>query len=230
MFMQRVLELPAVAETVDLAEGIYVKTKKSNEFVGNALKATEDGIWRAAEGSLPLATNMTTPLVNTVGGWTKLDEWACQGLDRVEKVAPIIKRPTKEIASTTRHFILSVVAGDLKANPKNFQIALRTGMDNRVALVTNSQVYKITANFAEQSLDNIHLFVLRYHTPKKENADAWKKGGVMLKTLLLVQEVGDLLYAVIVQQSLPALQDRANKTQARVGKAAGGLINRMQDK
>lgn len=58
-----------------------------------ALEAAERGVRAGVTGALPLAQ----PLVERVGGWEAIDRWACNGLDRVQKAAPVIKLPTKEV-------------------------------------------------------------------------------------------------------------------------------------
>ena len=69
--------------------------QKEHHYVGAALQAAEAGVSVVANTALPLAH----PLLNQVGGWDTLDQWACRGLDRVEEVAPIITQPTKEVSS-----------------------------------------------------------------------------------------------------------------------------------
>lgn len=69
--------------------------QKEHQYVGAALQVAEAGVSAVANTALPLAH----PLLNHVGGWGALDQWACQGLDRVEEVVPIITQPTKEVRS-----------------------------------------------------------------------------------------------------------------------------------
>lgn len=68
--------------------------------MGTALRVAEAGIRVATEGALPLAMPLLHPLVDRVGGWSTLDEWACRGLDRVEEAAPIITKPTDEVGGS----------------------------------------------------------------------------------------------------------------------------------
>lgn len=62
--------------------------------MGAALKVAEAGVCVAASTALPLAS----PLVESVGGWATLNQWACQGLDRIEQAAPLITKPTHEVS------------------------------------------------------------------------------------------------------------------------------------
>lgn len=65
----------------------------NNEYVRAALLAAEEGVRAAATGALPLAA----PIVERVGGWEAVDDWACRGIDRVAQAAPIITKPTEEV-------------------------------------------------------------------------------------------------------------------------------------
>lgn len=75
------------------AEGLMLSQQDSNEYVRAALLAAEEGVRAAATGALPLAA----PIVERVGGWEAVDDWACRGIDRVAQAAPIITKPTEEV-------------------------------------------------------------------------------------------------------------------------------------
>ncbi|KAK8400228.1 hypothetical protein O3P69_003139 [Scylla paramamosain] len=104
LFMQRLMhEVPSLQDALSL----YNTTKKDHHYVGAALHAAEAGLSIVANTALPLAY----PLVNQVGGWGTLDQWACHGLDRVEEAAPIITQPTKEMMNKTHALVLKTIAG-----------------------------------------------------------------------------------------------------------------------
>lgn len=73
---------------------IMLWNQKERQYVGAALKVAEAGVCVAASTALPLAG----PLVESVGGWATLNQWACQGLDRIEEAAPLITKPTHEVS------------------------------------------------------------------------------------------------------------------------------------
>lgn len=107
-FLARMMAIPALNDAFIFASHLYDNTKQdSNEYVRAALLAAEEGVRAAATGALPLAA----PIVERVGGWEAVDNWACRGIDRVAQAAPIITKPTEEIVSTTRERMLMAVAG-----------------------------------------------------------------------------------------------------------------------
>ncbi|KAK7067712.1 hypothetical protein SK128_028269 [Halocaridina rubra] len=98
-FTARMLALPVLSEAVNRALDVFDSSRNRNDAMGAALRAAEASMRVAASGAMPLAT----PIVNTVGGWSVIDEWACRGLDRVVQAAPIIKKPTEEVGLGKKH-------------------------------------------------------------------------------------------------------------------------------
>ncbi|ROT69564.1 lipid storage droplet protein [Penaeus vannamei] len=117
-FFERVLLLPALSDAIALVSHAYKTTQDRHQYVGTALRAAEVGIRVATDGALPLAKPLLHPLVNRVGGWGALEEWACRGLDRVEEAAPIITKPTDEVdvITTSRGGRLAAGAADRVLN------------------------------------------------------------------------------------------------------------------
>ncbi|KAK4308263.1 hypothetical protein Pmani_020017 [Petrolisthes manimaculis] len=126
-FLSRVMSLPVVRDTFTFATQYY-DSSKSNDVVRSALQAAENGVRAGLTGALPLAQ----PLVERVGGWEAIDRWACMGLDRVQKAAPVIKLPTKELVKVTKEGVLGAVAGDKVIVPPTLTDALRTRANRMV--------------------------------------------------------------------------------------------------
>lgn len=62
-------------------------------MVGAALVVAEGTLKSVATVAVPL----TTPLLGCVERLKPLDDWACQRLDAVEKMVPVITKPTGEV-------------------------------------------------------------------------------------------------------------------------------------
>ncbi|XP_042858379.1 perilipin-2-like isoform X2 [Penaeus japonicus] len=130
-FLARMMAIPALNDAFIFATHLYDNTKDSNEYVRAALLAAEEGVRAAATGALPLAA----PIVERVGGWEAVDDWACRGIDRVAQAAPIITKPTEEIVSTTRERMLMAVAGTSTV-PSSLSAAISARASNTVEFMT----------------------------------------------------------------------------------------------
>ncbi|XP_064121671.1 lipid storage droplets surface-binding protein 2-like [Macrobrachium nipponense] len=169
-FTARVLALPVLTEAVHRALDVYEDTKTRNDAMGAALRAAEASMRVAASGAMPLAT----PIVNTVGGWGVVDEWACRGLDKVEKVAPIIKKQPREIIHSTRQTVLRAVAGDNGTVPDSFSEAFTARANQAVNI----------AEFMANSRGG-HVSHGRTRVPH---------GGVLIKVTSLLNKTQQRLY------------------------------------
>ncbi|XP_068240456.1 perilipin-2 isoform X2 [Palaemon carinicauda] len=191
-FTARVLALPVLNEAVHKALHVFEDTKTRNDAMGAALRAAEASVRVAASGAMPLAT----PIVNTVGGWSVVDEWACRGLDKVEEVAPIIKKPPREIISTTRQRVLKVVAGGNVVSPGSLSEALTARANQAAEFMTNSRGGAVVTNAAEQMLTSAHVLVDTYLPPLRGDRQGAgvPNGGVLIKVTSLLTKTQQRLY------------------------------------
>lgn len=115
----------------------------------------------ATDGALPLAKPLLHPLVNRVGGWGALEEWACRGLDRVEEAAPIITKPTDEIVRSARRRVFSAVAGKDAPQP-SLAAAVTSRASDTVDVITTSRGGRLAAGAADRVLNTAHTLVDAY--------------------------------------------------------------------
>ncbi|XP_068238638.1 uncharacterized protein [Palaemon carinicauda] len=148
-FMTRVLALPAV----DQAAAMYRVTKEQQPYVGVALRLAEAGIMRTVTATgaiIPLAT----PIANHV------DVLACQVLDNVVKVAPIITKPTDEIVDDTRHFVMrSIAGGQHHSKPLTLKTALVARASEVVDRASATDYGRALIHLAESLLHSAHYAV-----------------------------------------------------------------------
>ncbi|XP_037804123.1 perilipin-1-like [Penaeus monodon] len=165
-FFERVLLLPVLSDAITIVSHAYKITQDRYQYVGTALRVAEAGIRVATEGALPLAMPLLHPLVDRVGGWSTLDEWACRGLDRVEEAAPIITKPTDEIVSSARRRVLSAVAGK-DALPPSLSAAVTSRANDTVDVIAASRGGRVVAGAAERVLNTAHTLVDAYLPPRE---------------------------------------------------------------
>lgn len=194
-FTARVLALPVLTEAVHRALDVYEDTKTRNDAMGAALRAAEASMRVAASGAMPLAT----PIVNTVGGWGVVDEWACRGLDQMEKVAPIIKKQPREIIHSTRQTMLRAVADDNGTVPDSFSEAFTARANQAVNIaefMANSRGGTVVMNAAEQMLTSAHVLVDNYFPPLRGDRQGAgvPHGGVLIKVTSLLNKTQQRLY------------------------------------
>ncbi|KAG7177809.1 uncharacterized protein LOC121860097 [Homarus americanus] len=204
-FFARMMAIPAINDALTLATQVYDNTKR-NEVMGAAIKAAETSMRVAATSALPLAA----PILDRVGGWEAVDEWACRGLDRVEEAAPIIKKPTKEIVNRTRETVLGAVAGDKLIVPDTITEALVIRANRMMEVVTENVGVKAATNVAENALDTAHVLVNTYLPPgggDKAHPDV-SGAGVRERTLILARKTGHRLYRTALRMMRPDLAYR----------------------
>ncbi|XP_050698168.1 perilipin-5-like [Eriocheir sinensis] len=199
VFLARVMALPALSKAIDT----FYDTGKSNAVVGAALRAAERGVRVAATGALPLAD----PLVRRVGGWAVVDEWACRGLDRVEKAVPIINLPAEEIVDRTRRTVLATVAGDQVIVPPTLLEAVQARANKLVDRVSEGPVMSKVAVVAEGYLDSAEGYLdTLLPRGKGDRRQSLAPGeGVLAKARLLGQRTTHRLYRVAIRRMRPDL-------------------------
>ncbi|XP_027208538.1 perilipin-1 isoform X1 [Penaeus vannamei] len=182
-FLARMMAIPALNDAFIFASHLYDNTKQdSNEYVRAALLAAEEGVRAAATGALPLAA----PIVERVGGWEAVDNWACRGIDRVAQAAPIITKPTEEIVSTTRERMLMAVAGTGTV-PVSLSAALSARASSTVEFMSKlsggqaaTGVAARIVNTANTLLDSV--LPAKPGDPRDTVADAGSVGALLNKT------------------------------------------------
>ncbi|KAK8750895.1 hypothetical protein OTU49_015047 [Cherax quadricarinatus] len=201
-FLARVMALPAFNEALTLASQVYDSTKR-NELMGAAILASEASIRVAATGAIPLAA----PILERVGGWEKVDEWACRGLDSVERVAPIIKQPTQEIVKTTRQRVLGAVAGDHVIVPDTLNEAIIARANSVVEALTERMGVRAVTEGMERVLDTAHALVNTHLPPlqgDQQHSDL-AGAGVTGRSMILVRKIGHRLYSRVFRTLQPGL-------------------------
>ncbi|XP_064121719.1 uncharacterized protein LOC135226203 [Macrobrachium nipponense] len=177
-FVTRVMALPAV----DQAAAMYRVTKEQQPYVGVALRLAEAGIMRTVTATgaiIPLAT----PIANHVDGL------ACQVLDNVVKVAPIITKPTDEIVDETRHFVMrSIAGGQHHSKPLTLKSALVARASDVVDRASATDYGRALIQIAESVLHSAHHAVDTYLPPAEgdiHHADGYE-GNISSKAFSLV--------------------------------------------
>nr|XP_027222535.1 perilipin-3-like [Penaeus vannamei] len=160
-FFERVLLLPALSDAIALVSHAYKTTQDRHQYVGTALRAAEVGIRVATDGALPLAKPLLHPLVNRVGGWGALEEWACRGLDRVEEAAPIITKPTDEMPKTLLYCLLKKRQTE-EASGILACLLLLQQIFSKVDVITTSRGGRLAAGAADRVLNTAHTLVDAY--------------------------------------------------------------------
>ncbi|XP_037803899.1 perilipin-2-like isoform X1 [Penaeus monodon] len=182
-FLARMMAIPALNDAFIFASHLYDNTKQdSNEYVRAALLAAEEGVRAAATGALPLAA----PIVERVGGWEAVDDWACRGIDRVAQAAPIITKPTEEIVSTTRERMLMAVAGTGTV-PMSFSAALSARASSTVEFMSTLSGGQAAKGVAERIVNNANTLLDRYlpakpGDPRDTVGDSGSVGALLTKT------------------------------------------------
>ncbi|MPC91788.1 Perilipin-5 [Portunus trituberculatus] len=91
-FPARLMALPAVNDACGLASHLYQRSKEYRQ-VGVALAAAENSFKTAVTKAAPLAE----PLLRYAGHLKPLDDWACRRLDDVERMVPVVTKPSSEV-------------------------------------------------------------------------------------------------------------------------------------
>ncbi|KAK4324360.1 hypothetical protein Pmani_004987 [Petrolisthes manimaculis] len=154
-----------------------------HQYVGAALKVAEASVYVAASTALPLAG----PLVESVGGWATLDQWACHGLDRIQEAAPIITKPTHEVVNRTREALLCKLAGagagtevgsdedqqqlipHQPPSPSSLTHALTTRAFNLTMMVAESKGVMMVTTAVHSLVDTAHAITDFYLPPEKDD-------------------------------------------------------------
>ncbi|XP_071523381.1 uncharacterized protein [Panulirus ornatus] len=201
-FLARVKAIPAFNDALNLATQVY-DTTKNNEVMGAAIRAAEASMRVAAMGALPLAT----PIVERVGGWEAVDKWACRGLDRVERAAPIIKSPTKEIVSKTRRRVLGAVAGDQVIVPPTLTQALIARANRVVDTLTDNVGTRAAGRMVQGALDTAQGLMDTYLPAgrgDRKSIDV-RDAGVTERIVALGQTAGHRVYRTTLRTMRPDL-------------------------
>uniref|UniRef100_A0A8D2Q2B6 Uncharacterized protein n=1 Tax=Varanus komodoensis TaxID=61221 RepID=A0A8D2Q2B6_VARKO len=86
----RIAEMPLVSSAYDKVSATYAETKEAHPLVKSILDAAETGIKKAATvaaiGVQPVLTHLEHQIA-------VVNEFACQGLNKLEEQLPILKQP-----------------------------------------------------------------------------------------------------------------------------------------
>ncbi|KAK4292516.1 hypothetical protein Pmani_034726 [Petrolisthes manimaculis] len=209
-FLERVLALPALSDAFNLASHYY-DNSKSNKVVGVALRAAEASVRMGLSGALPLAQ----PIVQRVGGWSAIDKWACQGLDKVQKVAPIITLPTKELVQVTRQGVLGVVAGNKVTVPPTMTGALTARAMRVMNVFVDNSGTRAVAGMLRNVINGTNTLIDTYLPPaKNDRRDPVVRGdeGVMRGTWNLARKAGHRVYYTALRTMRPDLTHQPDAT------------------
>ena len=66
-------------------------------MVHSVLEAAEKSVELSRSTALEITKPFVNPLVEKIGGWEVIDNWACENLDKLETSVPVIKKPTDEV-------------------------------------------------------------------------------------------------------------------------------------
>ncbi|XP_069937735.1 uncharacterized protein [Cherax quadricarinatus] len=151
-FWKRLKQLPIVEDSLALYQS--AQTYKSVAVVANVA----DSSIQTASKIFPMTT-----LLRPVGGWQAINQWACQGLDKVQAWAPIISKPTTEAMGDVKGKLLKVVARDKPAESITDALVIRA--EEAVMLLNDYSGGRIAVNFATILVDNANTFVDAFLPP-----------------------------------------------------------------
>lgn len=89
--LSRVKNLPSVQQAIDRTCSTYSYVKDSHHLINWALNYAEAGLNYATATAAPLAKKLEGPI-------STVDQKLCQGLDIVERNAPIVKEPPAQVS------------------------------------------------------------------------------------------------------------------------------------
>ncbi|XP_053647907.2 uncharacterized protein [Cherax quadricarinatus] len=185
-FFLRLGALPVVADSISKAKEIYIKTQNYRS-VGVVVSVAESSI-RAASRVLPL----TTPLLSHVGGWPAVNEWACQGLDKVQTWAPVVCKPTAQVVDELREKLLNVLAGEPSQTSITDAVVFRAA--NTILLLSNTRGGRIAVEVATMIVDNANTLVDAYLPPVQGEPKENGSDGLVVKTSTLALKTRRRLY------------------------------------
>ncbi|XP_033742966.1 perilipin-2-like isoform X2 [Pecten maximus] len=97
-FFTRLGNIPMVGTTWTQAWGLYQKTKDSNPIICSTLNMAESGIKTVAETTKPMVERYQPQI-------ERVNKYACEQLDTIEKNYPVIKKPTDELMNDGKELI-----------------------------------------------------------------------------------------------------------------------------
>ncbi|KAG7177121.1 uncharacterized protein LOC121868966 [Homarus americanus] len=227
-FITRLQALPAVQDALAMATRLY-HTTKDYKCVGVVVGVAEGGV-RAAAAVLPLATPLTKPILQRVGGWEAVDEWACRGLNTVEEWVPVLRKSprevTEQVVTSTKEKVLSVVAGTDTVPPPTLTAALTARISHTVSVVSETRGGRTVVWVTEEVLAKAHTLVDHYMAPNAcdlHDSDG-REGGVVVKASTLGQKTIRRLYRITHDFVHPNSEDcndtSATHLVARAGESA----------
>ncbi|XP_044308378.1 perilipin-3-like [Varanus komodoensis] len=131
----RIAEMPLVSSAYDKVSATYAETKEAHPLVKSILDAAETGIKKAATvaaiGVQPVLTHLEHQIA-------VVNEFACQGLNKLEEQLPILKQPVdKVILDTKEHLTLMLaIAEDAVRGAKD----VVTGMAGRAKQAVQGRI------------------------------------------------------------------------------------------
>ncbi|XP_069137293.1 perilipin-2-like isoform X2 [Argopecten irradians] len=97
-FFTRLGNIPMVGSTWTQAWGLYQKTKDSSPIICSTLNMAESGIKTVAETTKPMVERYQPQI-------ERVNKYACEQLDNLEKNYPVIKKPTDELMADGKELI-----------------------------------------------------------------------------------------------------------------------------
>ncbi|XP_013784314.1 perilipin-2-like [Limulus polyphemus] len=99
-FIAKISMLPVMSTALGYVTSTYGHIKESNSLVYGALAT--------AEKSVSIVAEQAGPVLSKFGGSIqKIDNLACQGLDKLQEKAPIVTKSPEEILKNTKDFYIS---------------------------------------------------------------------------------------------------------------------------
>jgi len=103
-FVEMVSAIPVVASALGVAKQVYDNTKTRYEVVGKVEREIVDHLVPQVVTATTKATPQSAQILLS-SGLSQLDQYACMGLDLVEKTVPIILEPTPKILETGKKLV-----------------------------------------------------------------------------------------------------------------------------
>jgi len=100
--VDRIVRLPIVESSWNIAADLYTRIKKSNSLVGWGLNTAESTVQAAFETTLPAVIVLERPIA-------MVDSLLCRSLDIVEERIPVVTLPPALIYENTKEYVSNII-------------------------------------------------------------------------------------------------------------------------
>lgn len=190
VFFARVLAIPLIHDLLAKVDHVYQNTKKQHEWIKTILEGAE---W-SCRMMLSCMLQLATPVVDLIGGWDVVDDWACRRLDQLESMIPVLKQPTKVVVDTTRTKLLNVIAGENVKTPKSFAEAFHIRFKHIAEIIKVYPGGEMALDRTDEVLDQMHSILDTYSSVPEEDRKETQNEDTYTKATMLPVKARKILY------------------------------------